>query len=209
MSILIQSQRDYRKLCPIMFQNNRITAKERHQVQTCQANPFPTSAGANTFRNVCFSSSDLEVDSINIQICVMWLFMAFLYVCTLSFARVTYHFSALLKCRYMCVMELCYCLSTEYQRHTGRSVAGYDADLSGHISSSGFWYEGIRLTFSHVWMKMCIFSIPVHGLLSRMAQLWRKCWCLTALTSNSHWGFTNWMVGLWLKVRLLFLYLFS
>lgn len=30
-SILMQSQWDYRKLCPIMFQNNGITAKERHQ----------------------------------------------------------------------------------------------------------------------------------------------------------------------------------
>lgn len=76
MSILIQSQWDYRKLCPIMFQNNRITAKERHQVRTCQADSFPASAWAKNIQER--SPSDPEVDRINIWLCVMWLFMALL-----------------------------------------------------------------------------------------------------------------------------------
>lgn len=91
----------------------------------------------------------------------------------------------------------------------GRDVVGYGADPWGSVSSSGCWFEGIRLTSSDVWMKMCIYSIHVYGLLSRMVQLLRKCWCLIALTSNSPWGFANLKVGLWLKVRLLFLYQFS
>jgi len=61
--------------------------------------------------------------------------MAFLY--TLPFARMMYHVSALLKYHYMCVLEPCYCVSTEYQQHIVRGIVGYDADLSGPVSSSG------------------------------------------------------------------------
>lgn len=106
-------------------------------------------------------------------------------------------------------LKPCYCVSTEYQQHIRKGCSGLCCWSVRSRLQQRLLYEGMRLTFSDVWMKMFIYSTHLQGLPSRMAQFLRKCCCHIAPTSSSRWGVTDWKVGLWLKVRLLFLYPFS
>lgn len=173
-SILMQSQWDYRKLCPIMFQNNGITAKERHQAWTCQADSFPTSAWAKTSRSKHPQILRWAEPMGRSAWCDF--FLVFLYVCNLIFARITFWAPG---------VPWHICQSPELLPEHWVPAAPWGGVGAGNWSISSclqswslLWRY--KLTFNDVWIKMCVY-ISMDSF----------CACFTALTSSS-WGVTKW-----------------
>lgn len=103
------------------------------------------------------TSTDLEVGRTNIQICVGWLFLAFPYICNLTFARMTHHFLSFWNAMTHLPEPRAAVWALSTCSTMGRCYGlGSWSTRSCLQSWSLLWRY--KLILNDVWMKMCIFT---------------------------------------------------